>query len=567
MVNRHIVQIPAEQVKKLSEIDSLRKDLSGYPLSRKVHVLLQEKLSEIFQNKNAESREPKGEWLEYIRECLPTHVIAPICLGVVRYSKEMIGTAFTKLLVASEADKTWWCNYKDDIYNVGGFLLEHLKDANFASKYYKEYDVLYNKMRGLCDEFRGKSFNKLSNKEFLRDYSFFFGKFQRFHARSFDIDALDIMLEEKMKEGFKELFLKKQKEFVQKDFTNLYNTIITPSELSYLGEEQLKIYWLAQEIKKNKRLDELFRKDAVSIRKRLEAGFPQIHKKLMQLEDDYWWTSLGWVDRTEKAYISFIADIRKVMREDKDVGEEIERLNSFVKEIREKKKELEKEFNFTGELRYLIEVFDHFVKYHDYRKEIQMKGTAVMNYFLFEFSRRFGIKYDDLVWCWPGEIMDLAASKHLNLDVVRKRKEAYFVLVTKEGIEELTGEEAIFRRKKELKADTGNVRDFKGIISSLGKVSGKAKVCYSATDALKKIKKGDILVASMTMPDYVPAMKKAAAIVTDEGGVTCHASIISRELKIPCIVGTRIATKVINDNDTIEVNANHGVVKILKRAL
>jgi pyruvate,water dikinase len=69
------------------------------------------------------------------------------------------------------------------------------------------------------------------------------------------------------------------------------------------------------------------------------------------------------------------------------------------------------------------------------------------------------------------------------------------------------------------------------------------------------------------MPDYVPAMKKAAAIVTDEGGVTCHASIISRELKIPCIVGTRIATKVINDNDTIEVNANHGVVKILKRAL
>ena len=64
----------------------------------------------------------------------------------------------------------------------------------------------------------------------------------------------------------------------------------------------------------------------------------------------------------------------------------------------------------------------------------------------------------------------------------------------------------------------------------------------------------------------MPALIKAAAIVTDEGGVTSHAAIVSRELGIPCVVGTKIATKVLKDGDLVEVDANNGIVKILKRA-
>ena len=69
----------------------------------------------------------------------------------------------------------------------------------------------------------------------------------------------------------------------------------------------------------------------------------------------------------------------------------------------------------------------------------------------------------------------------------------------------------------------------------------------------------------MTTPDYIPAMKKAAAFVTDEGGITCHAAIIAREMKKPCIVGTKIATKVLHDGDLVEVDADKGVVRILER--
>ena len=75
------------------------------------------------------------------------------------------------------------------------------------------------------------------------------------------------------------------------------------------------------------------------------------------------------------------------------------------------------------------------------------------------------------------------------------------------------------------------------------------------------MQKGEILVAIMTTPDFTPALKKAAAIVTDEGGVTCHAAIISRELGIPCVVGTRIATRTFKNGDILEVDANHGIVR------
>lgn len=82
---------------------------------------------------------------------------------------------------------------------------------------------------------------------------------------------------------------------------------------------------------------------------------------------------------------------------------------------------------------------------------------------------------------------------------------------------------------------------------------------------MKKMKPGDILVSVATIPDIMPAMKKAAAIVTEQGGITCHAAIVSRELGIPCVIGTKVATKVFKDGDIVEVNANHGVVTVLKR--
>ena len=109
-----------------------------------------------------------------------------------------------------------------------------------------------------------------------------------------------------------------------------------------------------------------------------------------------------------------------------------------------------------------------------------------------------------------------------------------------------------------------NIKEIKGIVVSGGKkLKAKVKILTSPKE-VDKIKPGEILVVAMTSPDYITAIKKAGAIITDEGGMTCHAAIVSRELRIPCIVATKIATKILKDGDLVEVDADKGIVKIIK---
>lgn len=109
-----------------------------------------------------------------------------------------------------------------------------------------------------------------------------------------------------------------------------------------------------------------------------------------------------------------------------------------------------------------------------------------------------------------------------------------------------------------------NPEVIKGQIGAKGLARGKVKIIKDAQFA-KGFSVGDILVTGMTRPEFVPLMKKAAAIITDEGGITCHAAIVSREMKKPCIIGTKIATKVLYDGDLVEVDANKGIIKIINK--
>jgi phosphoenolpyruvate synthase/pyruvate phosphate dikinase len=129
-------------------------------------------------------------------------------------------------------------------------------------------------------------------------------------------------------------------------------------------------------------------------------------------------------------------------------------------------------------------------------------------------------------------------------------------------IENINDKKSLKRIDALLSGNEENKKELKGLAVFPGKVSGKVSLIISNND-LSKFKKGEILVASATRPDFVPLMKKAKAIVTNEGGLLSHAAIISRELKIPCVVGTKIATQVLRDGMTVEVDAGKGVVKII----
>jgi len=134
--------------------------------------------------------------------------------------------------------------------------------------------------------------------------------------------------------------------------------------------------------------------------------------------------------------------------------------------------------------------------------------------------------------------------------------------------EVISDHHSIEELKKILKAKNEGVKNkkiVKGFTAYTGKAEGVVRVIFSRKD-YGKIKKGDILVAVNTSPDYSLIIKKAAAIVVDEGGLLCHAAIIAREMKKPCIVGTKTATSAFKDGDIVEVDAGRGTIRKIGKA-
>ncbi|MEW6748771.1 MAG: phosphoenolpyruvate synthase [Candidatus Micrarchaeota archaeon] len=150
-----------------------------------------------------------------------------------------------------------------------------------------------------------------------------------------------------------------------------------------------------------------------------------------------------------------------------------------------------------------------------------------------------------------------------NLYIVQSRP--ITTLADKSGLERGTGGELVSgmeqkERKTEAKNDVSGAKILlRGLGASPGMGMGKVKLIKSAKE-IKIMEKGDVLVTEMTTPDFVPAMKKASAIVTDTGGMTSHAAIVSRELGVPCIVGTGEATKKLGTGMEVSVDGSHGII-------
>lgn len=183
--------------------------------------------------------------------------------------------------------------------------------------------------------------------------------------------------------------------------------------------------------------------------------------------------------------------------------------------------------------------------------------------FFNEVAKRLGLSIENLLAFSDYEIADaLKGNKQIiNKDAISRRNYCvcfyspveWSILNSKES---KIIDDAI--TKIEMTSEIKGVVAFKGSV-----VRGRVKIINSVAD-MGKLKEGDILVSSMTRPEFIMSIQKAAAIITDEGGMLCHAAIVSRELKKPCIIGTKIATKFLKDNDLVEVDTNTGSVIILK---
>ncbi|MDO8579248.1 MAG: PEP-utilizing enzyme [bacterium] len=176
-----------------------------------------------------------------------------------------------------------------------------------------------------------------------------------------------------------------------------------------------------------------------------------------------------------------------------------------------------------------------------------------------QISESTGIDIDLLNSALPDEIISLK----LNLETLKIRRELYVLQTIGQTLSLLVGEEAKkfaveFTSKMDTSVDQ-SITEFKGNPAFIGEATGKVVLVRHDNDT-ENVMEGDILVSPMTRTSFLPAMQLAAAFVTDEGGITCHAAIMAREMKKPCVVGTKIASKVLKNGDLVHVDAKKGII-------
>ncbi len=160
-------------------------------------------------------------------------------------------------------------------------------------------------------------------------------------------------------------------------------------------------------------------------------------------------------------------------------------------------------------------------------------------------------------------IEELKKNEIPNVEILKEREGHYiyydFKTQTNTGIADF-----LKANNLEIKEDVipENLKEIKGQTAMGGKVRGPVRILHKKAE-IPELQDGEVLVTTMTTPDYLPAMNKAIAFITDEGGITCHAAIVAREIGKPCIIGTKIATRALKTGDLVEVDADNGVIKIL----
>ena len=322
--------------------------------------------------------------------------------------------------------------------------------------------------------------------------------------------------------------------------------------------EKVKDYLLIQETFLFKKKDEdlknmstLFKNIyGITIPKNYSQFDLKIKKLLIEYQKKYCWTQYGGIGTQPYTLKDVLNELEYLLRKPKPS---------------EKLKVRQKNTTLTKLPKKDIYYFDLVKKY------IYLDNLAADLYqhlfFLIatRIKRMLKISYKDLTLYSFQEIEQLVKENKVIPKIQLYKRKKYRVMAQINGkINFLYGKE-LFETVKAIipKPYYDKIKTITGNIACKGVVRGEVMVIKGIRDA-EKMKEGSILVAPNTNPELTMIMRKAAAIITDWGGVTSHAAIISREFGIPCIVGTDIATQVLKDGDLVEVNANKGVVNILE---
>jgi phosphohistidine swiveling domain-containing protein len=442
----------------------------------------------------------KDEWFRWEREAA-IHLLFPTLEGSMQPLKSFTGHGFPTTILVFKNGIVTWCVKENEFYGLGAKLLEIYKDHKKEKQMVNETTKRLNLLVKVEKEIDKTKLSKLSNKSLANLYSKLHESFINYYGIGAIQEPLAMQAEIELKNSNTSLS------------DNQISSLTTPTKKSYIKEVE-NYLWQTKNIE-------------------------NFIKKYYWLDNNYSQTKI--LSKTDvKQKLKHIKKSKKLSP--LSIGD----------------------FNLSPETTRLVELLKNFAAYQDERKRNILIYLHFLEILLKEIGRRGSIDLKTMRDTFPTEVVDILNGK-ISKDAIKKRRESCFV-VWKEKSKRpliLIGKNAKKWEEKLSPRINLKTQIVKGSCASKGKAKGKVRVLLNASEN-NKLKKGEVLVTFMTSPDFMSAIKRCSAIVTNLGGITSHAAIISREFGIPCVVGTKNATEILKTGDLVEVDADKGIVRIVK---
>jgi phosphohistidine swiveling domain-containing protein/predicted transcriptional regulator with HTH domain len=513
-----------------------------------------------------------SEWflIEEIPGYTPSTIYYPMSANFVNKHYRSVGFDLECTQILCLWDKglcSMWILRKEFDRIVDRLLEIMTKDPNWMKKYLSKLDTQMSEFRPEIEKLDKMNLAKLSNEELWSIYDEYQLKFGLIGVCAWiqaGVDYGDSILSKHLLRLIEEKA--KEKGIQNLSVGETFATLTTPLQTSMITREHEDLKNIITIIREKPELSRYFQDSETRlIIKDLPTIDPEVNKMIEKHATSFGWIGYGILGPSwgKDYFVDLISSLlRQNMVNDPDEAEA--KITAA-----EKLQKLEKMLELNDEEKGIFALSRDLVSTKSARKDLTFYFYSVIENVFREIGRRHYLSLNQVRYMYPEEVKKALLSGEFDVDRINMRT-VRSVRLSESGVKKdrlLEGELAEeYVRTLDLDiADATDVKMLLGDCACPGRVKGVVRIVNTASE-MSKVLEGDILVSLVTNPDIVPAMKKAGAIVTDTGGITCHAAIVSRELNIPCVIGTKIATRALKDGDLVDVDATHGKITIITKA-
>jgi phosphohistidine swiveling domain-containing protein/DNA-binding transcriptional ArsR family regulator len=533
----------------------------------------------------------KRDWLlaEEIVNANPWFMAIPFYCFTNQFA-DPSGLAYQQMTCIYRGYNLWFYFDKQDAHKVGEHLVDKfLSDLDFMEEVNTKIRIYSDKLNDVVRKIPESGLDRLSKEalwQYYQDHEDIHLQYYRYGWIPVAADMFGDNLTRRGKKILKDLG-------TPDDKIEEYLALLTqPDKASLLKEEQDNLISIGVMVQGDPRqlaiFKELFRKfkeedvkffGLYTHSEEYENKFSEIVCDLkdkiapaimLRLEEHYrkyFYTKYIYTE--EQGVYSFehyLKELLRLVNSDRNLAESLAEQEIKIKEVLVERENLIKKLSLSKDNERFFSAWGDFMVTKIYRRYAQLFALYKTTFTLEEIAVRIKVTLKELRFMKSSEIKEALFNNNINREEVKKRTEFSLYYTAKETEIYYSGEEAKEIVEKYInKHENLAVSELHGQCGCRGQAKGRVKIVNVISDMVK-MKAGDILVSISTQPDLLPAMKKAAAFITDQGGVTSHAAIVAREMHRPCVIATKLATKVLHDGDLVEVDADKGTVRVITRA-